>query len=104
MEIKKRIKNALLIAEEIKNGQLDPNNKYDLLLHLSDAIEQAEKLSIYSIVTRLDSLKVGDKFKYNLNDEGMFEVVAEKQNNWIVTKRMCGRYTGGFPEDKVYPV
>lgn len=50
MTIEKRLENALRISKNIKNGQLDPNNLYDLQLHLSNALEQAEKLSIHSVV------------------------------------------------------
>lgn len=104
MTIEKRLENALRISKTIKNGQLDSKNKYDLLLHLSDAMEQAEKLSIHSVLTRLDSLEVGDTFKYNLNDVGIFKLLA-KEENWFKTIRtQSGRVSGDFPWVEIYPV
>lgn len=67
MTIEKRLENALRISKTIKDGRLDPNNLYDLQLHLSDAIEQAEKLSIHSVVnSNCDSKPKKCKHKYGL--------------------------------------
>lgn len=105
MTIEKRLENALRISKTIKNGRLDPNNLYDLQLHLSDALEQAEKLSIHSVLTRLDSLEVGATFKYNLKDVGIFKILAKDEENWFKTVRtQSGRITGDFPWTEVYPV
>lgn len=105
MTIEKRLENALRISKTIKNGQLDPNNLYDLNLHLSDALMQAEKLSIHSVLTRLDSLKVGDKFKYNMKDVGTFKILKKEEENWIETIRIeSSRKSGDFPWTEVYPV
>ena len=58
-----------------------------------------------SVTIRLDSLNVGDKLKYDLNDVGIFKVIAKDEENWIKTVRtQSGRTTGGFPWTKVYPV
>ena len=104
MTIERRLENALRICKSIKNGKLGPNNLYDLNLHLSEALQQAEKLSIHSVLTRLDSLEVGDKYMYNLNDKGVFTVLDKSEGHWIKTQRDCGRITGGFPKTEVYPV
>ena len=45
MEINKRIKNALRIAEGIKGGKIDSKNLYDLLLHLSEVNMELDKKS-----------------------------------------------------------
>lgn len=58
-----------------------------------------------TVITRLDSLNVGDKYKYNPNDVGIFKVIAKDEENWIKTVRtQSGRIAGGFPWTKVYPV
>ena len=104
MTIERRLENALRISKSIKDGKLGPNNLYDLNLHLSEALQQAEKLSIHSVLTRLDSLNVGDKYMYDLNDKGVFTVISKEDSNWIDTKRDCGRRTGSFPDRMIYPV
>jgi hypothetical protein len=50
MTIEKRLENALRISKTIENGKLDSKNLYDLLVHTSEALEQAEKLAIHSVV------------------------------------------------------
>lgn len=58
-----------------------------------------------NVVTRLDSLNVGDTYKYNLDDVGIFKVLAKDEENWIKTVRtQSGRIAGGFPWTEVYPV
>ena len=58
-----------------------------------------------AVITRLDSLQIGDTYKYNLNDVGIFKVIAKDEENWIKTVRtQSGRSAGGFPWTKVYPV
>ena len=65
--------------------------------------EKAEKQA--TVITRLDSLNVGDTYKYDPNDVGIFKVIAKDEENWIKTLRtQSGRITGGFPWTKVYPV
>lgn len=46
MNIEKRIELALKISEGIENGKISPNNLYDLLLHLSEAMSQVKNLTI----------------------------------------------------------
>ncbi len=65
--------------------------------------EKVEKQAV--VITRLDSLNVGDKYKYDPNDVGIFEVIAKDEKHWIKTMRtQSGRIAGGFPSTKVYPV
>ena len=57
------------------------------------------------VITRLENLNVGDTYKYNLNDVGIFKVLGRQDENWIKTVRtQSGRITGGFPWTEVYPV
>ena len=63
MTIQRRLEIALRISQTIKYGKLDPNNLYDLKLHLSEAMEEADKLTIHSNPTKLETLEVGDTFK-----------------------------------------
>ena len=49
-------------------------------------------------------LKVGDSFKYRLEDKGTFKIIDNSEGYWIKTQRMCGRTSGDFPKTKVYPV
>lgn len=105
MTIERRLENALRISKTIKDGKLDSKNLYDLQLHLSDALEQAEKLSIHSVLTRLDKLEIGDTYKYNPNDVGVFKILDKKDENWVtVVRTQSGRVTGSFPSTEVYPV
>lgn len=50
MNIENRLENALRISKTIENNKLDSKNLYDLLLHISEALKQAEKLAIHSVV------------------------------------------------------
>lgn len=52
MTVEKRLENALSISKNIKDGKISPNNLYDLLLHLSEALEQVKKLTIPVVVNR----------------------------------------------------
>ena len=52
MDIKKRLELALRISENIKDGKIEPNNLYDLQLHISDALEQVKKLIIPDVSKR----------------------------------------------------
>ncbi len=104
MDLKSRLENALRIANTIENNELDYKNLYDLQLHISEALEQSEKVNRKVAQVRLDSLKVGETYKYNPKDVGIFKVLAKDEENWIKTIRtQSGRVTGGFPWDDVYP-
>lgn len=105
MEIEKRLENALKISKGIRNGKLEPNNIYDLQLHLSEALYQAEKLKPISKNALLGDLNVGDRFKYQLDDIGIFEITSKTDKNWIDTIRVqSNRKSGDFPETKIYPI
>ena len=52
----------------------------------------------------LSDLKIGDSFKYGLEDKGTFTILEKSEEHWIKTQRMCGRISGDFPNTKVYQV
>lgn len=57
------------------------------------------------VITSLDNLNIGDTYKYNLDDVGIFKVLAKDEQNWIkVVRTQSGRVTGSFPWTEVYPV
>lgn len=67
--------------------------------------DKSKQSPIHDVITRLDSLNVGDTYKYAPNDVGIFKVLAKDEENWVKTVRtQSGRITGGFPWTKVYPV
>ena len=63
MDIKKRIKNALRIAENIEKGRIDSKNLYDLLLHLSEANSELEKQEVKVV----SELRINDLFLKAIN-------------------------------------
>ena len=64
-----------------------------------------KELKIADSVTRLENLSVGDTYKYNINDVGIFKVLGSQDENWIKTVRIqSGRITGDFPWTEVYPI
>lgn len=63
MELKKRIENALRIAEGIEKGRIDSKNLYDLLLHLSEANTELKKQEV-KVVTELS---INDLFLKAIN-------------------------------------
>ena len=72
---------------------------------MPENIDRNKQSLIHDVITRLDSLNVGDKYKYDPTDVGIFKVIAKDEENWIKTIRtQSGRITGGFPWTKVYPV
>lgn len=77
-------------------------------LAYQNAVEYFSTLSRYfekHISTRLDSLAVGDTFKYDLNDIGIYQVIGQQDENWIkVLRTQSLRMDGSFPWTEVYPV
>lgn len=93
-----------------------PGTKMSVTYKIVQSRNKSTKLAIIDIsniksvsnnLVRLDSLNVGDKYKYDLNDVGIFEVISKDPNdkNWIKTIRtQSGRVTGSFPWTEVYQV
>ncbi|MAB38932.1 MAG: hypothetical protein CL528_00450 [Aequorivita sp.] len=71
-----------------RNWYKNPDNSYS---HIKEPV-------------RLDSLEVGEKFKYQPQDVGIFMII-KKQENWIETIRtQSNRKSGDFPWTEVYPL
>ena len=59
----------------------------------------------HNVVARLDSLNIGDKYKYNPNDFGIFIVEKKEEEHWIETRRtQNNRKSGDFPWVEIYPL
>ena len=83
MDIKKRIKNALRIAENIEKGRIDSKNLYDLLLHLSEANIELEKQEPKAI----KAFAINDLFLKAINHGYLYREDYQKPGyeNWTKT-------------------
>ncbi|MGJ1196310.1 hypothetical protein ACR777_21990 [Sphingobacterium spiritivorum] len=56
-------------------------------------------------ISKLGDLKIGDMFKYNPEDVGIFKILRKVDENWIESVRIQnGRISGNFPWTEVYPI
>ena len=91
MELQKRIKNALRIAEGIKDGKIDSKNLYDLLLHLSEADIELDRKDVKVV----RELAINDLFLKAINHGYLYREDFEKPGyqNWNETSmKFFSRY------------
>ena len=83
MELKKRIKNALRIAEGIEKGKIDSKNLYDLLLHLSEADTELDKQDVKVV----HELTINDLFLKAINHGYLYreDFQLPSYQNWNKT-------------------